>query len=206
MHRSRRTRATESGARQSAMRRAISSAGTSRFTVRAPGSITMVSPSRTAAIGPPRAASGETWPIRMPCETPEKRPSVISATSSPRPRPCNWIVSITISGMPGPPTGPTLRTTITLPGLIVAGADRRHGLGLGLEHPRGAAELALLERLARQLEQTALRREIALQDADVVVRAARSVLPPGERSAAAPSAPASGRRRGFPPASCRSPS
>ena len=32
--------------------------------------------------------------------------------------PCSWIVSNTISGMPGPPTGPTLRTTTTLPGTI----------------------------------------------------------------------------------------
>ncbi len=81
--------------------------------------MTIESPSRTAAIGPPRAASGEMWPIRMPCDTPEKRPSVISATSAPSPRPCNWIVSITISGMPGPPTGPTLRTTITVPGSML---------------------------------------------------------------------------------------
>ena len=58
------------------------------------------------------------WPIRMPWLTPEKRPSVISATSSPSPRPCSWMVSITISGMPGPPTGPTLRTTMTVPGTI----------------------------------------------------------------------------------------
>jgi len=42
--------------------------------------MTMVSPSRTAAIGPPRAASGEMWPMRMPCDTPANRPSVISAT------------------------------------------------------------------------------------------------------------------------------
>src|SRR5262249_6734697 len=76
------------GPRQSAMRRAISSSDTSRFRVRRPGSITIVSPSRTAAVGPPRAASGEMCPIRMPCDTPEKRPSVISATSSPRPRRC----------------------------------------------------------------------------------------------------------------------
>ena len=38
------------------------------------------SPSRSAAIGPPRAASGATWPAMKPCVAPEKRPSVISAT------------------------------------------------------------------------------------------------------------------------------
>ena len=38
-----------------------------------------------AAIGPPRAASGATWPTISPCVAPEKRPSVMSATSSPRP-------------------------------------------------------------------------------------------------------------------------
>ena len=39
------------------------------------------------AIGPPRAASGATWPTMKPWVAPEKRPSVISATSSPRPAP-----------------------------------------------------------------------------------------------------------------------
>ena len=33
----------------------------------------------SAAIGPPRNASGETWPTIRPCVAPEKRPSVISA-------------------------------------------------------------------------------------------------------------------------------
>ena len=46
-----------------------------------------MSPSRTAAIGPPAAASGATWPAIRPRVAPEKRPSVTSATESPRPAP-----------------------------------------------------------------------------------------------------------------------
>src|SRR5471032_2841404 len=69
------------------MRSAISESERLTVSVRFFGSITIVSPSRTAAIGPPRAASGEMWPIRIPWLTPEKLPSVISATSSARPRP-----------------------------------------------------------------------------------------------------------------------
>ena len=36
----------------------------------------MVSPSRTAAMGPPSWASGATWPAMRPRVAPEKRPSV----------------------------------------------------------------------------------------------------------------------------------
>ena len=46
-----------------------------------------MSPSRSAAIGPPREASGATWPTVNPRVAPEKRPSVMSATESPRPAP-----------------------------------------------------------------------------------------------------------------------
>ena len=67
----------------------------------------MVSPLLTAAIGPPTAASGATWPTMKPWEAPEKRPSVISATLPPSPAP--WIAPVTwsISRMPGPPCGPS---------------------------------------------------------------------------------------------------
>ena len=40
----------------------------------------MVSPSRTAAMGPPSWASGATWPAMRPRVAPEKRPSVSRAT------------------------------------------------------------------------------------------------------------------------------
>ena len=48
-------------------------------------SIVIMSPSWTAAIGPPTSASGATWPAMKPRVAPEKRPSVSSATSSPSP-------------------------------------------------------------------------------------------------------------------------
>ena len=46
---------------------------------------TIVSPSRSAAIGPPAAASGATCPAIRPRVAPENRPSVSSATDSPSP-------------------------------------------------------------------------------------------------------------------------
>ena len=45
------------------------------------------SPSRTRAMTPPAAASGETWPIDSPEVPPENRPSVTSAHAAPSPRP-----------------------------------------------------------------------------------------------------------------------
>ena len=43
-------------------------------------SIAIRSPSRSLPIGPPASASGPTWPMHAPVETPEKRASVSSAT------------------------------------------------------------------------------------------------------------------------------
>ena len=42
-----------------------------------------------------------------PLVAPEKRPSVISATSLPNPRPTILEVGANISGIPGPPLGPS---------------------------------------------------------------------------------------------------
>ena len=70
-------------------------------------SIAIVSPSRTIASGPPRAASGATWPTISPRVAPEKRPSVTSATDSPSPAPTTDAVTLSISRMPGPPAGPS---------------------------------------------------------------------------------------------------
>ena len=51
-------------------------------------SSTIVSPSRTRGDrAAARTASGAMWPTIRPCVAPEKRPSVISATSSPSPSP-----------------------------------------------------------------------------------------------------------------------
>ena len=78
----------------------------------------MISPSWTKAIGPPRAASGETWPIEAPLVAPLKRPSVISATVEPSPIPEIADVGLSISLIPGPPFGPSYRITTTSPGFI----------------------------------------------------------------------------------------
>ena len=59
------------------------------------------------AIGPPRDASGAMWPTQKPRVAPENRPSVISATVSPRPAPTIAPVTPSISRMPGPPLGPS---------------------------------------------------------------------------------------------------
>ncbi len=61
---------------------------------------------------------------------PENRPSVISATSFPSPRPMMADVGDSISCMPGPPRGPSLRMTttwffFTRPFRIAASADSR---------------------------------------------------------------------------------
>ena len=50
-------------------------------------SSTILSPSRTNAIGPPSVALGATWPTEGPVVPPENRPSVISKISRPRPAP-----------------------------------------------------------------------------------------------------------------------
>ncbi len=50
---------------------------------------------------------GVMWPTTKPCVPPEKRPSVMSATSLPRPRPITALVGESISRMPGPPRGPS---------------------------------------------------------------------------------------------------
>ena len=81
-------------------------------------STVMLSPSSIRPMVPPTAASGATWPTTNPKEPPEKRPSVIKATESSRPCPTIAAVGLSISRIPGPPTGPSLRTTITSPGLI----------------------------------------------------------------------------------------
>ena len=67
-------------------------------------------------MGPPRTASGATCPAISPWVAPENRPSVRSATSSPRPSPTSAAVTASISRIPGPPAGPSLRMTTTSPG------------------------------------------------------------------------------------------
>ncbi len=75
--------------------------------LRAGMSMVIGSPSRTSAMAPPDAASGEMWPMDRPEVPPENRPSVISAQALPRPRPFRKDVGYSISCMPGPPLGPS---------------------------------------------------------------------------------------------------
>ena len=95
------------GGVQSRRRAAISSSESATRSSRAATSNSIVSPSWTIAIGPPRAASGVTCPAMRPWVAPEKRPSVTSATWSPRPSPTIAAVTCSISRMPGPPAGPS---------------------------------------------------------------------------------------------------
>ena len=127
-------------------------------------SIVIVSPSRTAAIGPPWTASGATWPTMKPRVAPEKRPSVISATESPSPSPTIAAVTASISRMPGPPAGPSLRITTTSPGLIWPLVTAAIVGFLALEDARRAAVVAAL--VAGELDDAALGREVAAQDRD----------------------------------------
>ncbi len=69
----------------------------------------------TIAIGPPSWASGATWPMTKPCDAPENLPSVIKAHWPPSPAPMRAPVGVNISGMPGPPFGPSYRITTTVP-------------------------------------------------------------------------------------------
>ena len=48
--------------------------------------ISIKSPSRSFPIGPPASASGDTWPIQAPVDTPLKRASVTIATCFPNSR------------------------------------------------------------------------------------------------------------------------
>ena len=59
------------------------------------------------AMGPPLAASGETWPMQGPFVPPENLPSVIRATDSAKPIPTIAEVDASISRIPGPPLGPS---------------------------------------------------------------------------------------------------
>ena len=77
--------------------------------------IEIISPAFIIAIGPPAAASGEICPIHAPLVPPENLPSVISATLEPRPIPIIALVGANISGIPGPPLGPSYLITITSP-------------------------------------------------------------------------------------------
>mmetsp|Transcript_23696 Transcript_23696/g.58577 ORF Transcript_23696/g.58577 Transcript_23696/m.58577 type:complete len:336 (-) Transcript_23696:810-1817(-) len=81
-------------------------------------SISISSPSWIRAIGPPSCASGTMCPMQKPCVAPENLPSVIRATLCPSPAPIIALVGLSISGIPGPPLGPSYLTTTTVPGTM----------------------------------------------------------------------------------------
>lgn len=83
----------------------ISSSESSALMVRSTALMDIISPSRTAPMGPPAAASGDTWPIDIPRVAPLNRPSVIRAALIPRP--LMAAVGASISCIPGPPFGPS---------------------------------------------------------------------------------------------------
>eukprot|EP00964_Phaeocystis_antarctica_P094278 scaffold61022_cov51-Phaeocystis_antarctica.AAC.1 len=72
------------GITHASRRRAISASSTLTLISRFSASIVMMSPSLTIPMGPPTCASGATCPTQKPWLPPEKRPSVMSATSCPQ--------------------------------------------------------------------------------------------------------------------------
>ena len=65
---------------------------------------------------------GTTWPTTKPWVPPENLPSVIKATSFPNPAPIIAAVGFNISGIPGPPLGPSYLITTTSPLLTTPSA------------------------------------------------------------------------------------
>ena len=131
----------------------------------------MMSPSRTAAIGPPARGFRRHVAGHQPVRRPEKRPSVTSATESPRPAPTIAAVTPSISRMPGPPFGPSWRMTTTSPCLDAAGLDGFERGFLAVEHARRSAMHA--EVVARDLHHAAVGREVAAKDHETARRLER---------------------------------
>ncbi len=138
--------------------------------------------------GRPVTASGAMCAAMKPCVAPEKRPSVISATDSPRPSPTIAAVTASISRIPGPPAGPSPRITTTSPSRDLLRQHRRHRRLLAVEHARGAGVAAAL--VAGELHHAPVRGHVAAQD-----REARPSASAGRRGGARPAGRASPARR-----------
>ena len=158
-------------------RSASTSAETSRSSLRFGRSIRIGSPSFTSAIGPPRAASGVTYPIAGPCVAPENRPSVTRAQLFPRPAPISADVAPSISRMPGPPRVPSFRMTMQVPGSMAllrtasiapSSASKTRAVENGLPHVFDDTGC---------LDDCAAGREAALEDVDGAFR--RHRIAPG---------------------------
>src|SRR5579863_1966059 len=99
----------------------------------------MRSPSATKAMGPPSTASGATWPTQNPWVPPEKRPSVTSAQSPPRPTPFMAPVMASISHA-GTTLGSFVADDHDRVGHDRPRQDGVHRLVLAVEDPRRAVE------------------------------------------------------------------
>ncbi len=124
--------------------------------------MTIVSPSWTAAIGPPRAASGATWPIISPCVPPENRPSVMSATESPRPSPTSAAVTLQHLLHAGAADRTLVADDDHVARLDLPVADGLVAVGLRIEDASRPAMLPSL--VAGELHDAAFRGERAVQD------------------------------------------
>ena len=132
-------------------------------------SIVIRSPFCTSAIGPPSWASGVTWPTMKPCEPPENRPSVISATSLPKPGAHDGRSRRQHLGHSRPALGP-----------FVANDDRRRPLTISFrsracsmsssESKTWPGPLKRQPFFAGDLGHGAVGREVAAQDLDVAGR------------------------------------
>ena len=180
---------------------------------RASTSIVISSPSRTAAIGPPRTAFGRDVAGHEAVRGAGEAAVGEQRDVSPSPSPTIAAVTASISRMPGPPAGPSLRITTTSPALISPGGDGGHRVLLALEHARRARRGAAL--VAGELDDAALGREVAAQDREAAGGLERVVErpddAPGPRSPAPSSAmladrlagDGDARRRAGSPASSR---
>ena len=107
----------------------------------------------------------------MPQVPPEKRPSVMSPTDSPRPWPISADVGASISCMPGPALRALVADDDDVAGVDLLGHDRVHHRGLGVEHARRAGDRRVLE--AGDLGDAAFGREVALEDREMALRVHR---------------------------------
>ena len=116
-------------------------------------------------MGPPAAASGETWPMAAPRVAPEKRPSVMRATE-PLIRSSHTMASVvmSISGMPQP-AGALIADDDHLAGIDLVGHHGVVGVLLVVEDTGHSVDhLALINGAGGVLQDAALGGQIALQD------------------------------------------
>ena len=139
-------------------------------------SMAIGSPSSTAAMGPPLAASGATWATMNPCVAPLKRPSVTSATDRTGPRP-QWRPSLPASrACPARRAdlrseSPPRRPALILPRVTAAMASSSRS-------KTRAGPRCMLLVVAGHLDHAAFRREDAAQNHQAAGRLQRLVERP----------------------------